>query len=151
MCSRPSRSLNNTVTALMRFSSVKYLSRCSRIMSAESRLLRCSFASRFSSSSSSYDSSKKFLSSLDMDLLDWIALHGAEFTRTNRVSAKPPPRQSKVVMGDIKSSYGEVASVERQVWRGRPRPRPLTLQVWVGRSCPTPLASTGHRSKHILQ
>src|SRR5712675_480007 len=69
MCSRPSRSLNNTVTALIRFSSVRYLSRSSWILWIATRFRRCSFACRFSSSSSSYESARKLRSSLDMDIL----------------------------------------------------------------------------------
>src|SRR5712692_8918065 len=70
MCRRPSRSLNSTVTAFMRFSSVRYLSRCSWILWAATRCLRCSFASRFNSSSSPYESIKKSRNSVDMDLLE---------------------------------------------------------------------------------
>src|SRR5579862_4122406 len=67
MCSRPSRSLKSTVTALIRFSSVRYLIRSSRILSLETRFLRCSFASRFRSSSSSYVSARKLRSSVGID------------------------------------------------------------------------------------
>src|SRR5450432_2579587 len=94
------------------------------MMSAESRLLRCSFASRFSSSSSSYDSSRKFLSSLDMDLLDWIALHGAEFTRTDRLRDVPSPTPIKSRDGGYQEFLwggGKCgrANAEGQVWKGR--------------------------------
>src|SRR5215468_3028072 len=68
MCSRPSRSLKRTVRALMRFSSVRYLIRSSRILSIETRFLRCSLALRLSSSSSSYERARKLRSSLDMDV-----------------------------------------------------------------------------------
>src|SRR6266852_5233776 len=69
MCKRPSRSLNNTVTALMRFSSVKYLMRSSCTSCAATRSRRCFLAFRFSSSSSSYGSAKKLRSSFDISLL----------------------------------------------------------------------------------
>src|SRR5579862_6280060 len=109
MCNRPSRSLNSTVTALIRFSSVKYLIRCSLMFSAGIRFLRCSFASRFNSSSSSYDNARKFLSSLDnvSPFLRWIADAAGRFARPNRLSASTQPRQSKVLMGEIKHSYGQ--------------------------------------------
>src|SRR5450631_2237399 len=120
MCSRPSRSLNNTVTALIRFSSVRYRIRSSRIRSGAMRFLRCSFASRFSSSNSSYDSARKFRSSLDMYLLEWIALHGGpELCEPIDYATHSPQRQSKVLMEEIKRSYGEGP----KAWRGRPRPR----------------------------
>src|SRR5580658_5003549 len=70
MCSRPSRSLNSTVTALMRFSSVRYFSRCSWILCGATRSLRCCFDCRFSSSSSSYGRERKLRSSVDMHLLE---------------------------------------------------------------------------------
>src|SRR6266849_8732023 len=69
MCKRPSRSLNNTVTALMRFSSVKYLRRSSCTFCGATRSRRCFLAFRFSSSSSSYGSAKKLRSSFDISLL----------------------------------------------------------------------------------
>src|SRR5580698_7077808 len=69
MCNRPSRSLKSTVSALMRFSSVRYLSRSSRMVSRETRFLRSSFALRLRSSSSSYDNARKLRSSLDMDVV----------------------------------------------------------------------------------
>src|SRR5450432_2724073 len=107
MCSRPSRSLNNTVTALIRFSSVRYRIRSSRIRSGAMRFLRCSFASKFSSSNSSYDSAKKFRSSLDMYLLGWIALHGGpDLSDRLDYATQSAQRQSKVLMGHIKHSYG---------------------------------------------
>src|ERR1700733_348836 len=59
MCSRPSRSENSTVTALIRLSSVRYLMRCSWILWAATRSVRCFLASRFSSSSSPYGSMRK--------------------------------------------------------------------------------------------
>src|SRR5579864_5003176 len=68
MCNRPSRSVKRTVRALTRFSSVRYLRRSSRILSSETRFLRCSLALRLSSSSSSYDRARKLRSSLDMDV-----------------------------------------------------------------------------------
>src|SRR6266849_1616442 len=69
MCSRPSRSLKSTVTALMRFSSIKYLMRSSCTLCAATRSRRCFLAFRFSSSSSSYGSAKKLRSSFDISLL----------------------------------------------------------------------------------
>src|SRR6266576_3395700 len=69
MCSRPSRSLKSTVTALMRFSSVRYLSRSSWTLCRATRFLRCSFAFRFSCSNSSYERARKLRSSFDMNLL----------------------------------------------------------------------------------
>src|SRR5579862_2886485 len=59
MCRRPSRSLNMTVTALMRFSSVRYFKRSSRTVSRGVRFSRAFFASRFNSSSSAYESVRK--------------------------------------------------------------------------------------------
>src|SRR6266404_1074668 len=70
MCSRPSRSLKSTVTALMRFSSVKYLMRSSCTLCAATRSRRCFLAFRLSSSSSSYGSAKKLRSSFNMTLLN---------------------------------------------------------------------------------
>src|SRR5947209_5203183 len=64
MCSRPSRSVNITVTALMRFSSVRYRNRSSWICAAGTRSLRCRLAVRFSSSSSPYESVRKSRSSV---------------------------------------------------------------------------------------
>src|SRR5215475_13367739 len=75
MCSRPSRSLNNTVTALMRFSSVRYLMRSSWILCGATRFLRCSLALRFSCSSSSYDRERKLRNSVDMNLLEKVWRH----------------------------------------------------------------------------
>src|SRR5215475_2464605 len=72
MCKRPSRSLNSTVTALMRFSSVKYLMRSSWTLCGATRFLRCSFAFRLSCSSSSYDRERKFRNSVDMNLLEKV-------------------------------------------------------------------------------
>src|ERR1700759_356835 len=69
MCSRPSRSLNSTVTALMCFSSVRYFSRSSRMVSAGTRRLRWSLAAKLRSSSSEYDISMKLRSASDMLLL----------------------------------------------------------------------------------
>src|SRR6266481_5763928 len=59
MCRRPSRSLNSTVTALIRFSSVRYLSRSSWIFPGATCLVRWSLALRFSSSNSAYDRLRK--------------------------------------------------------------------------------------------
>src|SRR5712691_1828125 len=70
MCRRPSRSLKRTVSALMRFSSVRYLSRSSWILCGATRSRRCFLAFRFISSNSSYEIERKFRSSLDMLLLD---------------------------------------------------------------------------------
>src|SRR5229473_1779556 len=122
MCNRPSRSLNSTVTALIRFSSVRYLSRCSLILSGATRFLRCSFASRFNSSSSSYDNARKFRSSLD-NVSPFFVDSRCRRPDLRDQSDYPPrraQRQSKVVMEKIKHSYGE-------------------RLVWVGHSCPTPL------------
>src|ERR1700730_5927831 len=69
MCSRPSRSLNSTVTALMRFSSLKYLMRSSCTLCGATRSWRCFLAFKFNSSISSYGSAKKLRSSVDMSLL----------------------------------------------------------------------------------
>src|SRR6202161_1310899 len=69
MCKRPSRSLKSTVTALMRFSSVRYLMRSSWMVSAATRSRRCFLALRFSSSNSSYERDRKLRSSVVMFLL----------------------------------------------------------------------------------
>src|ERR1041384_7771200 len=51
MCSRPSTSVKQTVTALIRFSSVRYLRRSSSTCASGVCLVRFSLASRFISSS----------------------------------------------------------------------------------------------------
>src|SRR5450631_2795401 len=88
MCKRPSRSLKSRVTALMPFSSERYLIRSSWILWAATRFLRCSFASRFNSSSSSYDSARKFRSSLDMKLLGEKPLLGGPILRIYRLTRR---------------------------------------------------------------
>src|SRR6185437_10892174 len=110
MCRRPSRSLNMTVTALMRLSSVKYLSRSSWILWAGTRFLRCSFASRLSSSNSSYERVRKFLSSVDMELLGCEMKPAELFSRLANDSlgyrAAFSSGQLKVLMGGIRCIYG---------------------------------------------
>src|SRR6185436_6077609 len=69
MWRRPSRSLKRTVTALIRFSSVRYLRRSSWILCAATRFFRCSLAFKFRDSNSSYESERKLRSSFDMVLL----------------------------------------------------------------------------------
>src|SRR5665647_423341 len=59
MWKRPSRSVKQTVTALIRFSSCRYFSRSSRMRSAGTRSSRWRLASRFISSSLSYGISRK--------------------------------------------------------------------------------------------
>src|SRR5579872_222934 len=87
MCRRPSRSLNITVTALIRFSSVRYLMRSSRILSSGTRLSRCSLACRFSSSSSPYESRRKSCSSLVILLLGTV-YHRFAFRAKSTLSTK---------------------------------------------------------------
>src|SRR5882757_8773773 len=66
MCKRPSRSENSTVTALTPFWSVNHLTRSSWSLSTDTRFLRCSLAFKLSSSSSSYDNSRKLRYSMDI-------------------------------------------------------------------------------------
>src|SRR6266404_1075879 len=81
MCKRPSRSLKSTVTALMRFSSVRYLMRSSCTLCGATRSCRCFLAFRLSSSSSSYGRARKLRNSVDMSLLNlsYKAIRGTTY------------------------------------------------------------------------
>src|SRR6266851_6780633 len=127
MCSRPSRSLKSTVTALMRFSSVRYLSRSSWILCTATRFLRCSFAFRFSCSNSSYERARKLRSSFDMNLLKCDYRSDIKWGCDGRfaivrISRSPPSVSLKNLISHIEGIY--------------------LASVWGGHSCPPPLILT---------